>query len=143
LVTVQTAVSRSRALARWAVVGTTIGTMVWGLAGFFGVSLLLAAAPWLLLGLRLAGGVYLVWLGLRLVCGRRREAQSPVQSSRSPGGRGAAWRCGFLTSLSGGRSGHAFYSELDCMQPNPGFPVIGGAQPMHLLCVDNPNQEAG
>lgn len=112
LVTVQTAVSRPRALAQWVVLGTATGTVVWGLAGFFGVSLLFAAAPWLHWGLRVAGGAYLVWLGARLLFGRgQAPGEAPAARTRGRAGWRAGWRLGFLTNLSNPKTA-AFVTSL-------------------------------
>ena len=59
--TVQTAVGGSRRAALWSVLGTSCGTVVWGLSGFFGLALLFQAAPWLYGSLKLLGGAYLVY----------------------------------------------------------------------------------
>ena len=70
LLTVQTAVARSRSAALWSVLGTSCGTAIWGLSGFFGITLLFRTAPWLYGALKLLGGAYLIYLGVRLL-GRR------------------------------------------------------------------------
>jgi threonine/homoserine/homoserine lactone efflux protein len=61
-----------------AVIGILCGTVVWGLAGFFGVAVLFAAAPWLYIGLKLAGAAYLLYVGLLLIRSSLRSAPDPA-----------------------------------------------------------------
>src|ERR1700687_3433681 len=63
------AVTLPRDAALRVVLGIACGTVLWGLAGFFGIHLLFAAAPWLYLAWKLGGGGYLIVLGLRLLLG--------------------------------------------------------------------------
>jgi threonine/homoserine/homoserine lactone efflux protein len=56
-------------------VGIGIGGMVWAAAALFGLNLLFAAAPALLLGFKIIGGAYLVWMGWHMW----REAAVPLE----------------------------------------------------------------
>ena len=105
VLTARAATGHSRRLALATAAGIASGTLIWGLAGFFGISALFAAAPWLYLSLKVAGGLYLIYLGLRLIVNSvRRPAPSntktaspgAIHSRRSVGG---AWRLGLLTNL--------------------------------------------
>jgi len=50
-----------------AALGVACGTVVWGLAGGLGIKSLFSAAPALYLGFKLAGGAYLIYLGIKLL----------------------------------------------------------------------------
>ena len=63
----RSALSGNRIAAFAAVAGVTTGTLIWGLAGWLGISALFAAAPAAYIVLKLAGGAYLLFLGLRLL----------------------------------------------------------------------------
>lgn len=62
----QLAMSRSRRAAMIAALAMTIGAVSWATAALFGLKVLFERAEWLYAGLRIAGGVYLVWLGWAL-----------------------------------------------------------------------------
>lgn len=95
-----------------AVGGIVTGTAIWGLAGFFGISTLFALAPWLYAGLKIVGGAYLVYLGLRLIAGSFRKAPRAAAPAVSAGPGGwAAWRLGLLTNLSNPKTA-AFVTSL-------------------------------
>ena len=60
LVTVRVAMTQTRAAALRTVGGITVGTVIWCIAGFFGIHALFASTPGLYLALKYAGGAYLV-----------------------------------------------------------------------------------
>ncbi|MDJ0720801.1 MAG: LysE family transporter [Desulfobacterales bacterium] len=98
--TVQTAIGGSRPQALWSVLGTSCGTVVWGLAGFFGLALLFQAAPWLYGGLKLLGGGYLIYLGVKLLRPGGGYQGHNAWGHHAPVRATGAWRAGLLTNLS-------------------------------------------
>ena len=83
-----------------AVAGIGAGTMIWGLAGCFGLRALLALAPWLYAGLKLLGAGYLVVVGARMLAASFGQGS---ETSAAPS-RGAALSRGFVTSISNPKS---------------------------------------
>jgi RhtB (resistance to homoserine/threonine) family protein len=109
--TVRTALGRSRPAALWNVLGIACGTVTWGLCGFFGLTLLFRAAPWLFGTLKLAGGGYLIYLGLKLIGGSLATPAEDAHAIDAPAGAVAAWRAGLLTNLSNPKTA-AFVTSL-------------------------------
>ena len=101
----RSALSGSRIAAFAAVAGVTTGTLIWGLAGWLGISALFAAAPAAYLVMKLAGGAYLLFLGLRLLWSASRSTSS---HSSQPVTRHAtnfsAYRLGLLSNLANPKS---------------------------------------
>ena len=91
------AVTLPREAALRVVLGIACGTVVWGLAGFFGINVLFAAAPWLYLVLKLGGGAYLIVLGLRLLLGSGTPDAGPAPRRRLP--TASAFGLGLVTNL--------------------------------------------
>lgn len=60
----QTALNYSTFYARFAAWGIVAGTLLWALAALLGVSALIERISWLKQVLQLAGGLYLIYLGL-------------------------------------------------------------------------------
>ena len=99
-VTVRTAVSQNRHSALSVALGTSTGAILWGLSGFFGIALLFKTAPWIYLTLKLLGGSYLIYLGLKLIISNTRTGSNqsvpflinidPIQG----------YKLGLLTNLS-------------------------------------------
>ena len=61
----QLAASQSKRHGVVAALGVATGTVLWGLAGGLGIKSLFSAAPTLYLGFKIAGGWYLIYLGLK------------------------------------------------------------------------------
>ena len=80
-------------------VGIGAGAVVWASAAMFGLNILFAAAPALLWALKIGGGAYLIWMGIKLW----RDAKTPFNTEdtralpRSPM---SAFRLGLVTQLS-------------------------------------------
>src|SRR5678816_4032070 len=93
----RTAAAGSRADGLAAALGMGAGGFLFGLLALAGLQGLLAAVPALYLGLKLAGGLYLAYLGLRLWLAARQalqvDLQVPVRTRRS-------FALGFATQVS-------------------------------------------
>lgn len=79
--------------------GIGAGAVFWASAAMFGLNILFAAAPALLTALKIGGGAYLLWMGIKLW----RDAKTPLDTNdnralpRSPL---SAFRLGLFTQLS-------------------------------------------
>lgn len=91
------AISQSRWHALMAVLGIVTSGLVWSTGTLLGLGLLFAWLPWLATALQIAGGGYLVWLGVQMW----RHKAGPASAVNLPGamGLGAAWMRGFLTDV--------------------------------------------
>ncbi len=98
LVTVRVAVTQSRAAALRTVLGISVGTVIWAVAGFFGIHALFSSMPAFYTALKLAGGAYLAYLGLRIVIASFRPP-ADAGSGSPPMSAGSAFRLGLLTNL--------------------------------------------
>ncbi|WP_430387761.1 threonine export protein RhtC [Dyella sp. 20L07] len=97
----QTAVSRTRRQALFGVVGITLGVVVWSALALAGLQLLLQKLAWLERLIAVAGGLYLAWMGVKMLRGAVRapvisgEPRQELQQSDW-----ATLRAGLLTNLS-------------------------------------------
>lgn len=78
------------------IAGISVGLIGWGLASAFGVAAILAASSMVFTALKIAGGVYLVYLGIQTFRALRRN--EPVERS-SGGTSGSPFRQGLVTNL--------------------------------------------
>lgn len=78
-----------------AALGIQWGCLVWGLSVTFGLGALLRASELAYSMLKVAGAVYLLWLGAKLIARPRAALETPDETHRSGG---AFWR-GFLTNI--------------------------------------------
>lgn len=65
----QTAVSRTRRQALFGVIGITLGMVVWSALALLGLQLLLHKLEWLSRLITVAGGLYLAWMGMKMLRG--------------------------------------------------------------------------
>ncbi len=111
------ATRRAALAAGW---GVASASVVWALAASLGMQVLLTEAAWLSDLMKLAGGAYLIWLGIQ----SWRHAGAPLAMTvNGAGGLGIwrAWRLGFATNLA-----------------NPKAIVFFGSIFVTLFAVDTP-----
>jgi RhtB (resistance to homoserine/threonine) family protein len=100
LVVTRTALLRGEQAARQAIAGVTLGVLIWGVAGYFGIHALFLAAPWLYLTFKMAGGAYLIYLGYRLIRQSFRNKMAADTREVSASVPRSAFWMGFITNLS-------------------------------------------
>ena len=98
----QTAVSRTRRQAMFGVVGITLGVMVWSALALAGLQLLLQRLAWLERLIAIAGGLYLAWMGVKMLRGALSKPSSPGTEQKAVLQQGdwATLRAGLFTNLS-------------------------------------------
>lgn len=95
----QTAVSRSRGQALAGVAGIALGVAVWAALALLGLEVLLQRLAWLQRLIALAGGLYLLWMGVQSL---RSAWRGGAGTTVSPVLQADAWRslrAGLLTNL--------------------------------------------
>ena len=99
LMVAHTAAGRSRQTGVVAALGVGVSSLILASAALFGLSVLFTQVEWLYLAVRILGGAYLVYLGVRLWMG----ARTPLAFVEPERARGQdlrrAFRIGFLTQL--------------------------------------------
>ncbi|MGM9320220.1 LysE family transporter [Deinococcus aquaticus] len=104
----QTALARTRRAALLAGLGVVLGISVWASLALLGIGLLFEAFPWVHGVIRVAGGLYLLWMGYGLWRGSLKapasaDAQVADMPVRAPlndlRGDLRALRAGFLTNI--------------------------------------------
>ena len=115
-----------------AVAGIGLGTLLWGIAGFFGIHLLFTWQPVLFFALRLLGGLYLLALGLRLLWSAARRS-APAAAPTPVGG--PAFRIGLATSLSNPKSALFVTSLFAATMPAHAPPPLGLAAVALMVAI--------
>jgi threonine/homoserine/homoserine lactone efflux protein len=115
--------------------GVAVGQLGWTLAAALGLTALLVASEPAFMAVRVAGGVYLVWLGL----GALRAAIGGTANEGSTGGAGAraigprgAWRQGLLSSLGNPKLAVFFSTLFPAFVPS-GTPPLAVMPPLGLV----------
>ncbi len=105
--------ARGRTAAWFASLGVVTGHVAWGIAAGSGVAALLQASAILFTLLRLAGAVYLIWLGIHALLARQSESQvnEQLKAQESPQSSLSFYRQGMLNDLLNPKIG-VFYTTL-------------------------------
>jgi RhtB (resistance to homoserine/threonine) family protein len=123
-ITVQTAIEKSHRSALFVVLGISSGTLTWAISGFVGINFLFKTVPWIYFFIKLLGGSYLIFIGIKLIVtnSKRLSEINSLPSQKNDGSR--SFKLGFLTSLSNPKTG-GFMASLFAatMPPNASYLV--------------------
>jgi len=145
MLVLRTSVAGGRATGLISGLGINTGCLAWGVAAAAGVTELLAASHAAYEAVRIAGAVYLTWLGCCALWRSRRrrgqeepaadtDHQSPAEPVQAGTGRLAAFRSGLTTNLLNPKAGVFYMSLLPQFIPH-GAPVFWTAMLLTLIDV--------
>lgn len=132
----RTAVSSSRGDGLAAALGMGAGGVVFAIAALVGLQAAFLAVPALYLAVKLLGGAYLVYLGIRIWRGAR-EPLSAVQDERV--GAGNAWRAfllGMGTQVSNPKTAVVYASIFAAFLPREVPLALALAVPAVIFCIE-------
>lgn len=127
VVTVRTALRQGAPAALWLSLGLGIGTLVWAAAALFGLALLFQLVPWAYGALRLAGGLFLIWIAIGIWRGAAAPLPAPDASSPLPGSAARALRTGLAVQLANPKVAVFFGSVFVGLLPESPSPVLAAA----------------
>jgi threonine efflux protein len=107
----QLALSGRRRMGIQAGLGIAAGGTIWAILAMAGVAAILDHVAWLHATIRLAGAVYLLWFGVRLLLGARQAGGEAPRLVSLPTSPWAAFRSGLLTNLTNPKAG-AFWTSI-------------------------------
>jgi len=110
-VTVKAAIGQNRRSALFVALGNSSGTVLWGFSGFYGIALLFKTAPWIYWSLKLLGGAYIIYLGIKLIISSTKTGPAPNVSFSTNMDLLQSYKLGFLTNLSNPKTA-AFVTSL-------------------------------
>jgi threonine/homoserine/homoserine lactone efflux protein len=141
MLVLRTSVAGGRTTGLVSGLGVNTGCLAWGVAAAAGVTELLAASHAAYETVRIAGAVYLTWLGCCALwrSRRRRGEEEPVtgppsEAVHAGSGRLAAFRSGLTTNLLNPKAGVFYMSLLPQFIPH-GAPVFPTAMLLTLIDV--------
>jgi len=70
-ITIQSAISKADNSAFFIVLGIVIGTFIWAVLSLYGLAFVLKNAPNLYMIFKIIGGVYLIYLGIKLILNKK------------------------------------------------------------------------
>ena len=122
ILVVNSALSGSRRIGLFTALGVATGSGLFGFAGLAGLLVIINSLPNFAVLIRLAGGGYLVWLGLNMVrtSFRRLDTSAEKRSAVAEKNSLSAWQTGLITNLTNPKA-WAFYFALFTVVITPGF----------------------
>ncbi|WJH42023.1 LysE family translocator [Aliirhizobium terrae] len=135
LLVIRYCLTAPRKVAIVAAMGTITGTFCWGVAGWLGINVLFQAAPFAYVALKIAGGLYLVGLGLRVFMDIRKARKTPdLVPAKVDIPLGTAYRMGLATNLANPKSA-LFVASLFAVTMPAGTPFLYGAAAIGVMVV--------
>ncbi|CAN7190960.1 LysE family translocator [Variovorax paradoxus] len=135
----RTAVSSSRRDGLAAALGMGAGGVVFAIAALVGLQAAFLAVPALYLAVKLLGGAYLVYLGIRIWRGAR-EPLSAAQDERAAAGTGSNARRAFLlgmgTQVSNPKTAVVYASIFAAFLPREVPLALALAVPAVIFCIE-------
>ncbi len=127
LMTVRYAVAGRRMTAFQMALGAALADVVWAAGALMGLQALLAAMAWVYDGLRLAGAVLLIVIGVRMIVASfRKPSALPLPQEGKDADR-AVWRWGFATAIANPKAVVFFSSLFLSMLPAQSSPMFEAA----------------
>ncbi len=99
-ITAQTTVKHSRFAGLFIVLGTCTGTIIWSIAGYFGIAYLFIMVPWLYATLKIVGGSYIFYLGIMMIIKSCKSPSNPDTLTGKSQSNYLNWWKGLITNLS-------------------------------------------
>lgn len=97
VLTIRAAANEGARAALMLSLGLALGVTLWAMAALAGLSLVFEVMPWLQTGLRIIGGLFLIWIGISLW--RHASDPLPDPGARAPRSAGSAVTLGVWTNL--------------------------------------------
>jgi threonine/homoserine/homoserine lactone efflux protein len=112
--------------------GSATGLLVWGAATALGIAALLAASAAAFTAVKLAGALYLIWLGVQAI--RHAGRAEPGEAGGADATRAAAFRRGLLTNLLNPKAA-LFFTALLPQFLSPDDPALAASALMTAIAA--------
>lgn len=118
----QYSIAESRIDGFFIALGVSTGAGIWATASLLGLGVVFVHLPWLYDIIRLVGGLYLMFIGLKIIRAAFYFSLSSFTANQLPVSKYAAFRRGLLTSFSNPKTA-AFFGSLFVATIPPQAPV--------------------
>ncbi len=136
LIVMQTAMSRTRRASIATASGIATGSIIWSSSALVGLNIVLEHFAWFYSVLKLLGGIYLLYLGIKMW----RNANQPFVQSLSANTNifttWQAYRLGLLTTLTNPKAAIFFGSVFTAILP-PASPLWVKLAAIAIICFDS------
>ena len=120
LVLTQTSISQSRRMGVLTAMGIATGALIWSSSALVGISFLFLKLSWLYQGVRLFGGAYLVYLGIKMWFHAAEPLNTTSNLNEKVRDAWSSFRVGLMTNLTNPQSVVFFGSIFTTLLPPEG-----------------------
>ena len=137
LVVLRTALTAGARAGAWAAAGSAVGNLIWGTLTMLGATALLTASTSAFTALKLAGAVYLAWLGVQALRAARRGEllANETEDGAGRGGRARAFRSGLVSDLANVKVGLFWTALVPQFLPPDGGALLPAAMVATMSAV--------
>jgi threonine/homoserine/homoserine lactone efflux protein len=136
VVVAKEAVSRSRRNGLAAALGMGVGGVLFAGAALLGLQAVLLAVPALYVALKVLGGLYLCWLGFRIVNGASAPATTTESSAAASRPAHRSFWLGLSTQVSNPKTAVVYASVFAALLPSQVSAVLACALLVSVFCVE-------
>jgi RhtB (resistance to homoserine/threonine) family protein len=111
VVVTQVSMAKSRKMGFFIALGVSIGAGIWASASLLGLNVLFKYAGWLYDAIKVMGGCYLIYMGIKIIWYAIRQPVSLTDINKSTDNNGATFQKGLFTSFSNPKTA-AFFGSL-------------------------------
>lgn len=122
LLVTQTAVSQSRRASVLTALGIATGAALWATTAAMGVGILLVKLNWLFRVVRILGGAYIVYIGVRMWLKRSNKTKVSTMTAPQRDSQYRMYRVGLLTNLTNPKSA-VFFGSIFAALLGPNLPI--------------------
>ncbi|MBN4081240.1 LysE family transporter [Caldithrix abyssi] len=102
--------------------GVATGDALYSSAGLFGLSALITQSGWLFFVIKLAGGLYISWMGLKMIWKNPKSVKQSTAATSDSKNYGKCFRLGLITDLSNPKT-VVFFASIFATTYNPAHPM--------------------
>ena len=135
LIVTQTAMSRTRRTGTFVALGVAAGAGVWSTVASLGLTVLFTYYAWLYSGLKLLGGIYLIYLGIDLWRKSCLTGDSAVNRRSAANSDWQAFRLGLVTNLLNPKAA-IFFGSIFAAIVSPDLPTWFKVAAVSLIMAD-------
>lgn len=135
VVVTQGSMTQSRKKGIFIALGVSAGAGIWASASLLGLNALFSHAGWLYDAIKILGGCYLVYMGLKTICHAFTQPAPLAQEPSAPGRPGAAFKKGLFTSFSNPKTAAFFGSLFISTLPGEATFCLHGAAVLIVVAI--------
>jgi len=132
----RTAMAVSRLDALFSALGMGVGAVMFAVLVLLGLQALLVSVPWLYLSLKVVGGVYLIYLAVRIWRGARETIVVAGDANALPTTAGKSFLLGFFTQVSNPKTAVVYGSFFAALLPHTMPTVAMLALPVLVFIIE-------